>query len=183
MKRMALVGMPNTGKSTFFNRLTGAGARVGNWPGVTVDLLGAKILLGGHMVEVVDLPGLYDLHGFTEDERVVRHFLENNPVDLVAIILNASQIDHQIAIALQFKQLGIPAILLLNMSDEAEKLGIRIDTRRMSETLGMPVMALSAKFGKGFSEARQAITGMLEISEQRPALEDLKGKLAQDDQM
>lgn len=181
MKRLALLGMPNTGKSTFFNRLTGAGARVGNWPGVTVDLLGAKILLGGHMVEVVDLPGLYDLHGFSEDELVVRHFLENNPVDLVAIILNASQIDHQIAIALQFKQLGIPGVLLLNMSDEAEKLGIRIDNRRMSESLGMPVMALSAKYGKGFAEARQAITGMLEISEQRPGLEDLKDKLAQDD--
>ena len=60
--------MPNTGKSTFFNRLTGASARVGNWPGITVDLLGAKILLGGDMVEVVDLPGLYDLHGFSEDE-------------------------------------------------------------------------------------------------------------------
>ncbi len=181
MKRLALLGMPNTGKSTFFNRLTGAGARVGNWPGVTVDLLGAKILLGGHMVEVVDLPGLYDLHGFSEDEMVVRHFLENNPVDLVAIILNASHIDHQIAIALQFKQLGIPAILLLNMSDEAEKLGLCIDVRKMSESLGMPVMALSAKYGKGFNEARQSITGMLEISEQRPGLEDLKDKLAQDD--
>jgi ferrous iron transport protein B len=183
MKRLVLLGMPNTGKSTFFNRLTGAGARVGNWPGVTVDLLGAKILLGGHMVEVVDLPGLYDLHGFSEDELVVRHFLESNAVDLAAIILNASQIDHQIAIALQFKQLGIPAVLLLNMMDEAEQLGIHIDTRRMSETLGMPVMALSAKYGKGYSEARQAITGMLAISESRPGLEDLKGKLAQDDQV
>lgn len=181
MKQIALLGMPNTGKSTFFNRLTGAGARVGNWPGVTVDLLGAKILLGEHMAEVVDLPGLYDLHGFSEDELVVRHFLENNPVDLAVIILNATQIDHQIAIALQFKQLGIQAILLLNMADEAEKLGIHIDTRKMSESLGMPVMTLSAKYGKGFAEARQAITGMLEISEQQPDLENLKGKLAQDD--
>lgn len=181
MKRLALVGMPNTGKSTFFNRLTGATARVGNWPGVTVDLLGAKILLGGDMVEVVDLPGLYDLHGFSEDELVVRHFLENNPVDLVAVILNATQIEHQIAIALQLKQLGLPAVLLLNMMDEAGKLGIRIDTRKMSESLGMPVMALSAKYGQGFPEAKQAITGMLAISEQRPGLENLKDKLAQDD--
>ncbi len=183
MKRLAIVGMPNTGKSTFFNRLTGATARVGNWPGVTVDLLGAKILLGAQMVEVVDLPGLYDLHGFSEDELVVRHFLENNPVDLVAVILNAGQIDHQIAIALQLKQLGLPTVLLLNMIDEADKLGIRIDTRKMSEVLGMPVMALSAKYGKGFNEAKQSLTGMLAISEQRPGLKDLREKLAQDDQV
>ncbi|MGO9444546.1 MAG: FeoB small GTPase domain-containing protein, partial [Thiobacillaceae bacterium] len=98
MKRLALLGMPNTGKSTLFNRLTGASERVGNWPGVTVDLLGAKILLGADMVEVVDLPGLYDLHGFSDDELVVRHFLENNSVDLVALILNASQIEHQISL-------------------------------------------------------------------------------------
>jgi ferrous iron transport protein B len=175
--------MPNTGKSTFFNRLTGATARVGNWPGVTVDLLGAKILLGADMVEVIDLPGLYDVHGFSEDELVVRHFLENNPVDLVAIILNAGQIDHQIAIALQLKQLGLPVVLLLNMIDEASKLGIHIDTRKMGEALGMPVLTLSAKYGQGFAEARKMLTGMLAISEQRPGLEDLKGKLAQDDQV
>jgi ferrous iron transport protein B len=175
--------MPNTGKSTFFNRLTGASARVGNWPGVTVDLLGAKILLGADMVEVVDLPGLYDLHGFAEDELVVRHFLERNPVDLVAIVLNAGQIDHQIAIALQLRQLGLPAVLLLNMIDEASKLGIHIDTRKMSEALGMPVLALSAKYGRGFAEAKAMLTGMLAISEQRPGLEDLKSKLSQDDEV
>jgi ferrous iron transport protein B len=177
------VGMPNTGKSTFFNRLTGASARVGNWPGVTVDLLGARILLGADMVEVVDLPGLYDLHGFAEDELVVRHFLERNPVDLVAIVLNAGQIDHQIAIALQLKQLGLPAVLLLNMIDEASKLGIRIDTRKMGEALGMPVLALSAKYGQGFAEAKKMLSGMLAISEQRPGLEDLKSRLSQDDEV
>jgi ferrous iron transport protein B len=175
--------MPNTGKSTFFNRLTGASARVGNWPGVTVDLLGARILLGADMVEVVDLPGLYDLHGFAEDELVVRHFLERNPVDLVAIVLNAGQIDHQIAIALQLKQLGLPAVLLLNMIDEASKLGIRIDTRKMGEALGMPVLALSAKYGQGFAEAKKMLSGMLAISEQRPGLEDLKSRLSQDDEV
>lgn len=175
--------MPNTGKSTFFNRLTGASARVGNWPGVTVDLLGAKILLGADMVEAIDLPGLYDLHGFSEDELVVRHFLENNPVDLVALILNASQIEHQISLALQAKQIGLPLVLFLNMSDEADQMGIRIDTRRMSEELGIPVLTLSAKYGKGFAEARNMLTGMLAISESRPGLEDLRTRLAPDDQI
>ncbi|HEX5539488.1 MAG TPA: FeoB small GTPase domain-containing protein, partial [Methylophilaceae bacterium] len=106
MKRIALLGMPNTGKSTLFNRLSGASARVGNWPGITVDLMSAKILLGGHIAELVDLPGLYDLHGYSDDEQVVRHFLANNTVDLVMIVLNSSQIDRQLSLALQIRALG-----------------------------------------------------------------------------
>ena len=70
MKRIALLGMPNTGKSTLFNRMTGASARVGNWPGITVELLTGKIILGADIVELIDLPGIYDLHGFSEDEQV-----------------------------------------------------------------------------------------------------------------
>ena len=120
MKRIALLGMPNTGKSTFFNRLTGASARIGNWPGITVDLLSAKILLGADMVEVVDLPGLYDLHGFAEDEQVVRRFLQNNPVDLLCIILNATQIDQQLPLALQLCRLGLSAVAVLNMDDAGD---------------------------------------------------------------
>ena len=65
MKRIALLGMPNTGKSTLFNRMTGASARVGNWPGITVELLTGKIILGADIVELIDLPGIYDLHGFS----------------------------------------------------------------------------------------------------------------------
>src|SRR5512147_104085 len=80
VKRLAIVGMPNTGKSTLFNRLTGSSSRVGNWPGVTVDLLTARVVLGGQAVEVVDLPGIYDLHGFSDDEQIVRRFLENIPL-------------------------------------------------------------------------------------------------------
>ena len=136
MKRVALVGMPNTGKSTLFNRISGASARVGNWPGITVDLMSVKILLGGHIVELIDLPGLYDLHGFSDDEQVVRHFLTHNPVDLVMIVLNSSQIDRQLSLALQLRTLDIPFKLLLNMHDEARRAGITIDTKAMSSQLG-----------------------------------------------
>ena len=103
MKRIALLGMPNTGKSTFFNRLTGASAKVGNWPGITVDLLSAKVLLGAEMVEIIDLPGIYNLHGFAEDERVARTFLEENPVDLMLVIANSTQLDRQLALVLQLQ--------------------------------------------------------------------------------
>ena len=161
MKRIALLGMPNTGKSTLFNRLSGASARVGNWPGITVDLMSAKILAGGHIAELIDLPGLYDLHGFSDDEQVVRHFLSNHAVDLVIIVLNSSQIDRQLSLALQIKQLGLPTTLLLNMQDEAKRSGISIDTQAMSEQLGFPVQTISAKYGDGCPQALQLIGQIL----------------------
>jgi ferrous iron transport protein B len=164
MKRVALLGMPNTGKSTFFNRITGASARVANWPGTTVDLMVGKILVGGSMVEVIDLPGVYDLHGFSDDERLVRHFLENNSIDLVLIILNATQLDRQLSLALQIKQLGLPAVLLLNMSDEAARYGVSIDIRKMTELLTMPVALISAKYGAGYGEAWLTISQSLSQS-------------------
>ncbi len=180
LKRIALLGMPNTGKSTFFNRLTGAGARIGNWPGITVDLLGAKILLGGDLVEVVDLPGLYDLHGFAEDEQVVRRFLQSNPVDLLCIILNATQIDQQLPLALQLCRLGLPAVVVLNMADEAERLGIRFDPVALAAGLGSPVGLISAKYGQGCAEACDTLRRMLS---QRPAADTqaLQANFAADD--
>ena len=182
MKRIALLGMPNTGKSTFFNRITGASSRTGNWPGVTVDLLGAKVLLGGNMVEIVDLPGIYDLHGFSDDEQVVRHFLENNSVDQVLIILNTSQIERQLSLVLQVKQLGIPAILLLNMADEAKRFGITVDAEKMSGMLGLPVVLLSAKYGTGYRDAYPLFVRMLEKS--TPVrLDRLREMLSQDDRV
>lgn len=180
MKRVALLGMPNTGKSTLFNRLSGASARVGNWPGITVDLMSAKILLGGHIAELVDLPGLYDLHGFSDDEHVVRHFLSHHAVDLVLIILNSAQIDRQLSLALQIRSLGLPAVLLLNMEDEAKRAGITIDTQAMSKQLGLPVHTISAKYGQGCPEALQlAAQTML----QQPNLvtpQTIAGKLEMD---
>ena len=82
-KRISFIGQPNTGKSTFFNRITNAGAGVANWPGLTVELLQAEIQLDNQLIEFVDLPGIYDLDGFTEDEKVVQKFLENYSIDLV----------------------------------------------------------------------------------------------------
>jgi len=179
MRRIALLGMPNTGKSTLFNRITGAGARVGNWPGITVDLLAAKILLGGNMVEVVDLPGIYNLHGFSEDEQVVRRFLETQPVNLLVVILNASQMDRQLALPLQLRALNIPMIVLLNMSDEASRLGVRIDTERLEAALGCPVRAMSAKFGTGVEDVRTCLARQIE---RHPKLAQANPAALQDDQ-
>lgn len=153
MKRIALLGMPNTGKSTLFNRISGASARVGNWPGITVDLMSAKILLGGHIAELIDLPGIYDLHGFSEDEQVVRHFLTNNPVDLLIVLLNSTQIERQLSLLLQLKKLGMPIVLVLNMADEARRAGITINTENLAAELALPVIQISAKYGEGLPKA------------------------------
>src|SRR5476649_2892869 len=125
MKKIALVGMPNTGKSTLFNRLTGGTARVANWPGLTVDITTGKILLGSFMVHVSDLPGIYDLEGGAEDERLAQAFLAETDLDAVVLVLNAMQLDRQLALALQLKALGAPVVVLLNMSDEARAAGIQ----------------------------------------------------------
>ncbi len=164
MKSVALVGMPNTGKSTFFNRLTGAATRTGNWPGVTVDLKSAKILLNADMVEVIDLPGIYDLQGYSDDERVVRDFLTHNSVDLVCLILNATQLDHQLGLAMQFSRLDVDTLILLNMADEAKQLGVQIDTELLSKTLGREVRLLSARRGDGFPQTKDAIANHLRNS-------------------
>ncbi|HLP97048.1 MAG TPA: ferrous iron transport protein B [Sideroxyarcus sp.] len=180
MKRIALLGMPNTGKSTLFNRMTGGAARVGNWPGITVELLSGKILLGGNMVEIIDLPGIYDLHGFSDDEQVVRHFLHDNVPDLALVILNATQIERQMSLLLQLKQLNMNIVVLLNMSDEAKKYGITIDSRKMTEMLDMPIFLLSGKYGTGYQEALQAITKALRYPTPGMA-EELRSQLEQDE--
>ena len=180
MKSIALLGMPNTGKSTFFNRLTGSSSRVGNWPGITVELLSGKILLGSDMVEVIDLPGIYDMHGFSEDEQVVRHFLHDNVPDLALIVLNATQIERQLSLLIQLKQFNLNMIVLLNMADEAKKLGITIDTAKMSASLGIPIFLFSAKYGNGYPEALQAITKALRNS--IPGMQEkVRNVLAQDE--
>ncbi len=182
MKRIALLGMPNTGKSTLFNRLTGGAARVGNWPGITVDLMSAKVLLGGHIVELIDLPGIYDLHGFSDDEQVVRHFLEHNEIDLVILVLNTSQIDRQLSLGLQVRDLGIPTVLMLNMIDEAKRSGITIDRAAMSQRMDMSVALISAKYGDGLKEGLQLAAEAMNATP-GPAREILREQLRSDDRI
>ncbi len=177
MKRIAVLGMPNTGKSTFFNRFTGAKASIGNWPGITVDLMVASLNLGDSQVEVVDLPGIYDLQGFSQDEAVVQGFLATTAVDLVIIVINATQIDHQLSLALQIKHLGLSAVLLLNMADEAPRFGVKIDPGVIADHLQMPVVLLSAKYGHGYEAALATITQVLRGQTQSVCIGELGDRL------
>jgi len=156
-RRIAVVGMPNTGKSTLFNRLSGVPARVANWPGMTVELLRARVLLGASMVELVDLPGLYSLHGMGEDERLVRHFLEQEPLTALLVVVNAAQLERQLPLVLQLRELGRPIVVALNMADEARRLGIHIDTPRLAQALQAPVFLVDAKHGPGIAPLKEAL--------------------------
>lgn len=183
MKRIAVLGMPNTGKSTFFNRLTGATASIGNWAGITVDLMMATLKIGDVSTEVIDLPGIYDLRGFSQDEVVVQKFLETTPLHLIIIILNTAQLDRQLSLALQVKHLKLPAVLLLNMADEAPKFGVMVEPAMIEKYLEMPVIAMSAKYGGGYEAALEAITQTLQQQEQPAYISDLSAHLVSDHQL
>ncbi len=157
MKRFALIGFPNTGKSTLFNRLTGLSQRVGNWPGLTVELARAKILLGGKMVELVDLPGVNDLTGYSDDEAIVRDVLAGTAFDGLVLVLNSSQLDRQLPLAIQVIASKVPCVVVLNMADEAKSLGIEMDLERLAERLGVDVVLVSARRMQGWGE----LTGSL----------------------
>ena len=164
MKKVALVGMPNTGKSTLFNRLTGAHAKVGNWPGITVELYEARLLIGNQMVQLVDLPGIYDLRGYSEDEQVVTTFLNQARPDLIIFVMNATQLDRQTTLLSELMAFGIPLVAVLGMADEAKAMGITIDETALSGSLGCPVCLLSAKYGTGMAPMNEAIRQALYTS-------------------
>ena len=105
-RRLAIIGLPNAGKSTFFNRLTGLSQRVGNWPGLTVELASAKVVLGSRLVEVVDLPGIHDLSGYSEDEAVVRNVLSQSVFDGLVLVVNGAQLERHWRLVLQLSTLG-----------------------------------------------------------------------------
>ncbi|MFN5304093.1 MAG: ferrous iron transport protein B [Pseudanabaena sp.] len=183
MKQIAVLGMPNTGKSTFFNRFTGSHAHIGNWPGITVDLMMAEVKLGDELAEVIDLPGIYDLRGFSEDEAVVRCFLEKTPLNLILIVLNTTQIDRQMILPLQIKQLGLPAVLLLNMADEANRFGVKVQSELLAQRLGIPVLPISAKYGMGYQKAIATITESLQQHQDLVQVEGLDKNLLNDQQL
>lgn len=173
MKRIAMIGMPNTGKSTLFNRLTGSHAKVGNWPGLTVELLSARLPIGDQLVQLVDLPGIYDLDGYSEDERVVTRFLDDVKLDALLFVMNASQTRRQQPLLAQLLQraekLGLPVVLAFNMLDEASALGIRIDNEAIAAGLGLPSCVLSAKYGQGTERLLPALRSALQTGAKNPS--------------
>ncbi len=147
--KIALAGNPNAGKTTLFNRLTGARQHVGNYPGVTVEKKEGRFTHGEVEIQVIDLPGTYSLTAYSEEELVARDFLVNEKPDVVIDIVDASNLERNLYLACQFKELGIPLVIALNMIDVARDRGIEIKTGRLSELLGVPVVPIIARSGEG----------------------------------
>jgi ferrous iron transport protein B len=147
--KVALAGNPNSGKTTMFNELTGSRQHVGNWPGVTVEKKTGRDSYQNYSLEVIDLPGTYSLGAYSEDEVVARDFLTTGDYDVVLNIINSSNLDRNLYFTVQLLEMGVDLIAVLNMADEAEKKGIKIDKEKIGQLLGTPVVETVASKGRG----------------------------------
>ncbi|MBC8590360.1 ferrous iron transport protein B [Wansuia hejianensis] len=152
MSTIALVGNPNSGKTTLFNALTGSNQHVGNWPGVTVEKKEGKIKYKNKEYNVVDLPGTYSLGAYSEDEVVARDFILKGNPDVVINVVDATNIERNLYLTTQLLEMGTKVILALNMMDEALAKDIQIDLENLSKNLGIPVVATVASKRQGLDD-------------------------------
>ncbi len=164
---VALTGQPNSGKSTIFNLLTGARQHVANYPGLTVEERVGTLRIDADKVNVVDLPGTYSLTSYTQEERTARNFLFKENPDVVVDVIDASNLERNLYLALQLKEMGMPLILDVNMTDVAKRRGFQIDLNKLSQMMGMPVVATVGNRGRGKPELRRAIQDMYQDVEER----------------
>lgn len=149
MRKIAIVGSPNVGKSVLFNNLTGSYATVSNYPGTTVEVSRGKARIGDEEFEVIDTPGMYSLLSITEEERVARSILLNEAPILTLHVIDAKNLERMLPLTLQLLEAGLSIILVLNIMDEANKLGIKIDTARLEKELAASVVETISTTGAG----------------------------------
>ena len=177
VKTVALIGNPNTGKTTLFNALTGLSQRVGNYPGVTVERRAGPMKLDlEETVQLLDLPGTYSLAANSPDEMIVADVLlgrqvEESSVDAVVAIVDAANLRRNLYLVSQVMEFGIPTVIALNMVDLAESAGIRVDPERLSGRLGIPVVPICANKKRGLNALRHAIAQALSTVGHRPGHE------------
>ena len=144
IERIAIAGVPNCGKTTLFNSLTGARQKVGNWPGVTVEKIEGTFPLQKSRVELIDLPGTYNLSPDTEDQKVAERVIRNGEYDLILNVVDATNLSRNLYLTMDLKERTNQIIVLLNMLDVAESEGLEIDIEQLSEELGVPVIPVVA---------------------------------------
>ncbi len=154
---VALVGNPNTGKSTVFNALTGLRQHTGNWPGKTVTRAEGGFRYAGKRFKLVDLPGTYSLLATSEDEEIARDFVLFGQPDVTIIVLDATHLERNLNLALQVLEITDRVVVALNLMDEAARRGLRVDARRLARELGVPVVPMSARNGEGISALIEAV--------------------------
>jgi len=181
---VGFVGNPNCGKTTLFNAFTGAKLKVANWPGVTVEKVEGETSYGGRLIKVVDTPGIYSLTSYTIEEIVTRKCIEDEDVDVIINVVDASSLERNLYLTLQLLELKKPVILALNMMDIVEERGMEIDLHRLPEMLGhIPVVPVSARKRSGLDVLMHAVVHHYEEGPQgvvvryEPWLESLIGQV------
>ena len=152
MKKFALAGNPNCGKTTLFNLLTGSTAYVGNWPGVTVDKREGTYKKLGEPVKIVDLPGIYSLSPYTPEEVISRNFILDEKPDCVINVVDATNLERNLYLTTQLLEIDVPVVIALNMIDAVEKAGDKLDAHTLEKKLGVPVVTVSALKNTGVAE-------------------------------
>lgn len=144
LTNIALVGSPNVGKSLLFNLLTGTYVTVSNYPGTTVEVARGNAIIAGEKVTIFDTPGMYSLIPMTEEERVARDLITNQTIDLLIHVVDAKHLGRMLNLTLQLIEAQLPVLLVVNMIDEAQKLGIWVDEERLAYKLDILVVSMAA---------------------------------------
>jgi len=154
---IALAGNPNVGKSTVFNALTGLRQHTGNWPGKTVTRAEGAYEYGDKRYKIVDLPGTYSLLATSLDEEVARNFILFGQPDVTIVVVDASRLERNLNLVIQVLEITDKVVVCLNLMDEAERRGLKIDDRMLARDLGVPVVPTSARYGQGIPELLAAV--------------------------
>ncbi len=184
MITVAVAGNPNSGKSTLINAIAGTRLHVGNWPGVTVEKKSALFEHEGRKIKLVDLPGTYSLSPYTQEEIIARDYLVHEKPDVIIDVVDATNLERNLYLTVQLMELGIPVVIALNIYDEAEKKGYKIDIKAMEKMLGVRVIPTIATKKSGLDDLLKAITAIVVDSTHRadnPALHNPKKLHYEDD--
>jgi len=156
-QQIILIGNPNVGKSVLFKNLTGQRVHISNYPGTTVEISRGRARLNGHVAELFDTPGLNDLAQQSEDARVTLEIIEQYPEAVLVQVADAKNLRRALLLTQQLAELGRPLVLILNMMDELERCGAKIDTRKLSDLLGVPVVSTVAIRNAGMDSVIEAL--------------------------